>query len=137
MSKAEAIICPLCGASFLMQRETNTLAHVVLMLLNMWFHLFGVYENTIHMEYKLMSDLERRWKAVEEPLYFLAFALHPYYQRAASEIIAYSEEINGGWVNNGNYLSVARLTEASKFYYGKFKLSERKHHWIVQSMLGN
>ena len=93
------------------------------MLLNIWQHLFSVFEEQVNMEYILVSDLSRRWKVVENPLYFLAFALHPFYRMAAIDIITYSEEINGGWVNKHNCLSVARLTEAAKFYYGKFELS--------------
>ena len=69
-----------------MQREANTLAHVVLMLLNIWKHLFSVFEEQVNMDYILVSDLAKRWKGVENPLYFLDFALHPYYRVAATGI---------------------------------------------------
>ena len=119
----ESVIRPLCSASFLMQREANTLAHVVLMLMNIWLHLYNVFEITPHIEYKLMDDLQRRWRKDENPLYFLAFALHPAYRTTAAAIIEYSERENGNWVSKGNCLSVARLTHAAKFYYGKFQLT--------------
>ena len=81
----ESVIRPLCSASFLMQRGANTMAHVVLMLLNIWVHFFEVFESTRNMEYKLLDDVQKRWGAVENPLYFLAFALHPAYRNTSSD----------------------------------------------------
>jgi hypothetical protein len=39
LEEAELLIHPFCDASFLMQQEANTMAHVMLVLLNLYHHI--------------------------------------------------------------------------------------------------
>ena len=71
---------------------------------------------------KLAADLERRWREVDNHLYFLAFALHPLYRTVAIRIIENSQSTHGNWTEDKNQLSVTRLIHAAKSYYYKFQL---------------
>jgi Mg-chelatase subunit ChlI len=57
-------------------------------------------------------------------LFFLAFALHPTYRETAAKLLVASETSGGNWSNDRNYLSVQRLVDAAKFYYGKHELHD-------------
>ena len=106
-----------------MQRDANTMAHVVLVLLNLIQHLVtfcGDNDDTL----ELLADIEKRWNQEENALFFLGFALHPEYNKTAVWILTQSLAKDGNWGDNDNYLSVERLVQAAKFYYGKYELHD-------------
>jgi hypothetical protein len=70
----------------------------------------------------LLTDLEKRWKEAENPMFFLTFALHPAYCSTVAKLVLNSETKNGNWNNDHNCLCVTRLVEVAKFYYGKHEL---------------
>ena len=75
METAKKAIRPLNKASFVMQRDSKTLADVFFMM------------GTLHQEFvkhpqhssEFVSLSEKRWKNQEQPLILLAFMLHPKY----------------------------------------------------------
>lgn len=106
-----------------MQRDANTMAHVVLVLLNLIQHLVtfcGDNGDTL----ELLADIEKRWNQEENALFFLGFALHPEYNKTAVWILTQSLAKDGNWGDKENYLSVERLVQAAKFYYGKYELHD-------------
>ena len=122
LEEAELLIRPFCDASYLMQRNKgNTLAHVVLVFLVLYNHV-REYCGDSHQVKVMKQDLEKRWHGEDNPLFFLAFALHPSFCKMAIDIIANSEKQDGSWGRNKNALSVVRLAKAATFYYGKHKL---------------
>jgi hypothetical protein len=121
LEEAELLIRPFCDASFLMQREANTMAHVMLVLLNLYQHISEYCGDTL-VARPLLTDLEKRWKEAENPVFFLSFALHPAYRSTAAKLVSNSETKSGNWNNDRNCLCVARLVEVAKFYYGKHEL---------------
>jgi hypothetical protein len=123
LEEAELLIHPFCDASFLMQREANTMAHVMLVLLNLSRHIFQYCGDNLAST-PMLADLENRWKEAENPLFFLAFALHPTYRATAVQLVSESETQNGNWSKDQNCLSVARLVDAAKFYYEKYELHD-------------
>ena len=123
LTEAELLIRPLCDASHLMQWSKNTLAHVMLVLLNIAIHIIEYCGNDEDATV-LLSDIERRWKRQEQHLFFLAFALHPLYRNTAVELLKASNQKHGNWGTNANPFSVSRLTQAALFYYQKFELDQ-------------
>ena len=72
-----------------MQRDANTMAHVVLVLLNLIQHLVTFCgDNGDILE--LLADIEKRWNQEENALFFLGFALHPEYNKTAVGILTQS-----------------------------------------------
>jgi hypothetical protein len=67
----------------------------------------------------LLTDLEKRWKEAEDPVFFLTFALHPANCSTAAKLVSNSKTKNGNWNNDHNCLCVARLVEVAKFCYGE------------------
>ena len=120
IEEAELCIRPFCDASYLMQCTNNTMSHVVLVLINLSKHIIE-FCGCVQDAGVLLADIENRWASEENPLFFLAFALHPNYQRITSKILAKSNKENGNWIDDCNCLSEARLRQAAKFYYGKHR----------------
>ena len=119
LTEAEMVIRPLCDASFLMQKDSNTMAHVVVMLLNIYK---GLTEYSVHHldaieATRMTADINKRWKETEQPLFFLAFALHPQFAAYARSVVEISEKQRGTFVGERNTLTAARLAEAACFYY--------------------
>jgi hypothetical protein len=121
---AEVLIRPMCQASFLMQREANTLADIVLMLMNMWIHVSDMSDLTAGNggTNDLGSDITRRWDNIDQPLCFLAFALHPLHAATARKILRTNESEYGNWGDKSNPLCTPRLAHAAKTYFLKFQL---------------
>ena len=95
------------------------MAHVMLVLLNLCKHIKDYCGD--HAESQmLLTDIEKRWKTEENPLFFLAFALHPLYRGSAHAMLKAST--GGNWQDDRNPFTVARLAAAAKFYYGKHGL---------------
>ena len=124
LEEAELLIRPFCDASFLMQREANSMADVVLMLLNLYRHV-REYCGDSEDAKELLLDIENRWKKEENPLFFLAFALHPAYRRVTSLLLEQSLNDHGNWKKCRNYFSVSRLRVSAQFYFGKFELLDQ------------
>ena len=121
LEDAELLIRPLCDASYLMQRNKgNTLAHVVLVFLVLYNHI-REYCSDSHEVDVMKKDLQSRWHQEDNPLFFLAFALHPSFHHMAVAIIKHSEKEHGSWAKKRNPLSVVRLAKAATFYYAKHK----------------
>ena len=123
LEEAELLVRPFCDASYLTQRDANTMAHVVLVLLNLMQHLVtfcGDNGDTL----ELLADIEKRWNQEDNALFFLGFALHPEYNKTAVWILTQSLAKDGNWGDKENYLSVERLVQAAKFYYGKYELHD-------------
>ena len=121
LEEAELLIRPLCDASYLMQRNKgNTIAHVVLVFLVIYNHVREYCGNSPEVDV-LKKDLESRWHGEDNPLFFLAFALHPSFHHMAVDIVKHSEKVDGSWGRKGNALSVVRLAKAATFYYSKHK----------------
>lgn len=72
LEKAEEVIRPLCYASFMLQSDNNTLADVVLCFRELYDKFVA---SSISVE--LVGLLEKRWNDCEQPLFLLAFVLHP------------------------------------------------------------
>jgi hypothetical protein len=72
--ETEKTIQPLTKASLYMQRDCNSLADALNMF-GMIYHSFG--KTAYHCE--LHTVLENKWNQQEQPLFFLAFFLHPKY----------------------------------------------------------
>jgi len=119
LRQAEIALRPLCDASFLLQKNRQvTLAHVVLVVLNL-YRSSKAPEYPPDMALEFRDDLDRRWKRLEHPFYFLAFALHPDFRLCASAILTASTKDRGSWNRDRNPLTVLRLLTAAKFYYQK------------------
>ena len=122
LAEAELLIQPFCDCSFLMQREhNNTLAHVVLVFMNLYKHL-GEYSSSSKMAAELRAGIVARWKREEHPLFFFGLLLHPEFASIAREILKKSFAARKGWHKHRNPLVVARLVSAAGFYYGKHRL---------------
>ena len=124
LAEAELMIRPFCDASYLMQRECNTLAHVMLVSLTLTHFIIASFGsgNDTDESNKLIQDIEKRWKDEEQPLFVLAFLLHPMFRDTAVTMVKNSEKAVGNWSLNRNHLSLARLQQAVVFYYGKYNL---------------
>ena len=124
LEEAELLIRPFCDASFLMQREANTMAHVMLVLLNLHVHIQTYCGEDNEAATLIFEDIEKRWRNTENPLFFLTFLLHPQYREPALKILSSAYERDGSWVREKNYLSASRLSFAAAFYYRKFELHQ-------------
>ena len=116
LKNAELLIFPFCDASFLMQRNTNTMAHVLLVLLHL---VKNIQESSgdISESRVLLIDIEKRWKREENALFSLAFALHPSFHKSAVAILSESLKNNGNCNKARNTFSVVCLAHAAVFYY--------------------
>ena len=114
------MVRPFCEASFLMKRDGNTMAYVLLVFFNLLKHLssFGSEDEVDEM----LSELESRFKREEFHLFFLYFLVHPVFHQVAIKILDKLDKNNGNYTDNKNYLLRARILTASVFYYKKHKL---------------
>ena len=114
------MVRPFCDASFLMQRDGNMMAHVLLVFFNLWKHLSGLgSEDKVD---KMLSELKSRFKREEFHLLFLDFLVHVVFHQVAIKILDESDKNNSNYTDKKNCLSRARLLTASVFYYKKHKL---------------
>ena len=97
---AERTIRPLTEASLRLQRDYCTMADVV--------HVFG----KIYLGFKngaeesdLIASVEKRWAACEQPVYILAYFLHPAYYESAKKLASTS------------ITSIAGICDIGIFYY--------------------
>mmetsp|Transcript_23254 Transcript_23254/g.35204 ORF Transcript_23254/g.35204 Transcript_23254/m.35204 type:complete len:509 (+) Transcript_23254:767-2293(+) len=118
----ELVIRPFCHASYLMQRECNNLAHIMLLYLNLTLFIIKISLNWQDSS-ELLKDIEQRWKKEENPLFLLASLLHPTYRSVAAKIISISTNVRGNWRRQQNPLTLQRLKAAACFYYCKFRLN--------------
>ena len=85
------MVRPFCDASFRMQRDGNTMAHVLLVLFNLWKDLSG-FGREVEVD-EMLSEMESRFKREEFHLLFLAFLVHPVFHQVATKILDESEKI--------------------------------------------
>ena len=90
----ELLIHPFCDVSFLMQRNANTMDHVLLVLIHLVKHI-QEYCGDISESRVLLLDIEKLWKREDNALFFLAFALHPSSHKSAVDILSESLKKNG------------------------------------------
>jgi len=128
MVEAELLIRPFCDASHVMQRSSNTMAHVVLVILNLYNDISYAY-NRSKMEVDIVTgDIKSWWNTMEQPLFFLGFCLHPQYRLLGSAILLHSRQQNGSWSSKRNKLTVSRLVSAAKFYWVRFAIASKGFH---------
>ena len=121
LAGGEKMIRPFCNASFLMQKKENTLAEVLVMLVNLSSYLVKFLEGEEDVQSQI-SDLTMRWRDAEQPLFVLCFCLHPKYRIVAAELLKKSEDTRGKWAEKNNPLTAHRLVEAACFYFKKHRL---------------
>ena len=125
---AEWVIRPIAHASFLLERDDTTLADA-----------FGTYESAYkHLasvsshpgQARLCADLESRWAAEEQVLFFFAFCLHPQYMHVARELLGQD------WRSSPvPFFSIPCLAKAWAGYLAKWFPDEAaKANSIVQQM---
>ena len=114
-----------------MQRECNTMVHVLVVLLNLTVHIIQFFAGeNIELTNEatvMLRDIEKRWHREENPLFFLAFALHPAFRECATTILRSSLNTNGNWSDDKNMLSYSRLVQAGRFYFRS--LSCAAYYW--------
>ena len=79
------MVRPFCDASFLMQRDGNTLAHGLLVFFNLWKQLSGF--GSKYKVDEILSEMESRFKREEFHLFFLAFLVHPVFYQVVIKIL--------------------------------------------------
>jgi len=88
---SEQVIMPLSVASFRLQRDENTLADVVISYRDIFI---GFRRNQSDRE-ELEKCVEARWAQCEQPLFMLAYVLHPKFANQAREIANRPTAITG------------------------------------------
>lgn len=85
--RMEFLLRPLVIASLTMQRRQATIAEVVqtFLLIYEYFNKVG----DTQLRELLLMDLESRWEQVEQPLFLLAFSLHPGYCGRFQKMLPY------------------------------------------------
>ena len=116
LKNAKLLISPFCDASFLTQRNENTMAHVLLVLIHLVKHIQDSCSD-IFKSRVLLLDIEISWKREENSVFLLAFDLHLSFNKSTVAILSESLKKNGNRNNASNPLSVARLAHAAVFYY--------------------
>lgn len=121
--EAELLLRPLTKASFVMQRDCNTLADV----LNMFGLLYQSFEKSHHAN-ELQRLIEKRWNQQEQPLFLIAFMFHPKYAN-----------IFRGMVRFESKLDLGKVLQYCVLYYKKYignlaegetnKFSEEVNDW--------
>ena len=90
-----------------------SMADVILVLLHLYGHVTDYCGNSVEAK-GLVQDIERRWAAEENPLFFLAFALHPAYRQTAAKLLEVSLKLHGNWTKNRNPFCVLRVVVLCK-----------------------
>jgi hypothetical protein len=123
----ERVIRPLCIAKYYLDDHDPNLSSVVLVLLFLHQNLSlasslqpGGTKNDLGRH--MIEQVEQLWSSLEQPLFFLAFALHPEYCKVAKRILDESLARHGSWRARRNALTVYRLLQASRFYHAKLQL---------------
>lgn len=100
LAAAEEAIRPLTYASFLLQSDDCNLADVV--------DVFGrIYKGfSVTGDEVLVNCIKERWAACEQPLYLIAYLLHPKYAADVRKI-----------TRNSQTLSISFFVELTVFYY--------------------
>ena len=91
LAMAEETIRPLCVASLMMQRDSNTLADVM----NMFGYVYHSFRQCDD-PHTLVPLIEKRWKQQEIPLLVVAYMLHPKYFAAFRRISAVQSQLQEG-----------------------------------------
>ena len=87
LEEAELLIRPFCDASFLMQRNVNSMAHVMLILLNLYSHVCEFCGDSPEQE-ALLKDMEKRWKGQDQQLFFSSILPAPCLSRHSGTALA-------------------------------------------------
>jgi len=120
IAAAEKVVRPLAFASFAMQKDSNTLGDV--------FMVLGRLYRGLVIDNALADVLEARWLVLEQPLYFLGAAADVRQSCILRQLL--KSQINGG------PFSVPALAEMAALYYKKHigpdagKISEEFSNWM-------
>lgn len=119
ISRIERILRPFCWAKQYLEGHPS-LSNAMLVFLSIDRYLLSTEDDLSSHVSRCLDDL---WLNIEQPLYFLAFALNPQYTKLAKRILDDSLEQRGPWRTKRNPLTMFRLIQATGFYHTKFKLS--------------
>lgn len=117
-----------CDASYLLQQTCNTLAHVFLVFVNLTIHLMKFCAGCDYQQ-ELLQNVNKCWNAEEQPLFLLAFLLHPQYREVGRHLFNELNKDKGSWAMDKNCLSEGCLQQAIVFYYAKHKLAPVDTNW--------
>jgi hypothetical protein len=115
----ERTLRPLCMAKYYLE-DHPSLASAVLVLLFLYHDLALSLQSDLGRT--IAGRLEQLWSTLEQPLFVLAFALHPENGQTAQRILDQSLRDHGSWRTRKNALTVYRLLQAARFYHAKFQL---------------
>ncbi|KAI9919682.1 hypothetical protein PsorP6_017516 [Peronosclerospora sorghi] len=123
LSNAEQTIRPLIMASFVLQRDDCTMAEVL--------HMFGkVFQGfKLTDDQDLVDSVDLRWDACEQPLYLLAYFLHPHFLLESNNL------------PNSEFTSPHFLSDVSIFFYKRLidgdygLLRSRFFRWLQGTLL--
>ena len=108
LDKAEYAVRPLSEASFLMQNDGNTFAHVLLIYANFYRHFAKIrLRGDDYVEADIQGDslvriIEKRWRKEEPHLLFLGFYVHPAFSETASSLLREAVQVRGTLRRNRN-----------------------------------
>ena len=106
---AERIMRPVAAMSFVLEKSNTTLAHVI--------HAIGtLYQNLMVIKHEegistLVDDLCKRWKVQEQPLFLLAYVLHPHFTNTALNVLTRMSD-SGPYARYFNKQTLARVADA-------------------------
>jgi hAT family C-terminal dimerisation region len=112
LAEAEKVIQPLSNASYLLQRDENTVADVVKCYKDIYLGFKGNWE----YGRSLVKCIESRWQQCEQPLFMLGYALHPLHTAQSRELR--ETAISG----------VDRLADFAVYYYRRFVSQDDTKH---------
>jgi hypothetical protein len=122
LQEAEQTVRPLSRASYRLQRDENSLADVV----RSFADIFTGFLSAPRYRKKLIACVESRWSDCEQPLFLLAYFLHPKYVKHTSKLIAQK------------IISPSVLSNIAVYYYRRFfktesvgSLREQFEDWIA------
>lgn len=113
LAAAEFIVRPIANASFILERDDTALADAFGIYGALFQHLDGASSHP--GQGRLCEDTERRWSQEEQPLFLLAFCLHPHYMDAARVLLAHD------WRGTPlSFSSAPCMANASAGYFSKW-----------------
>jgi hypothetical protein len=103
----EGLVRPLAAASFLMEKNSCTMADCV--------HIYAVLSISYKDEPRCIAEVEKRWNALEHPLFLLAYLLHPKYNGTARKLLRTIQNSNGK-----HFFDISRMIQCGRFYFKRY-----------------
>lgn len=114
LATAENILRPVAAMSFVLEKQGTTLAHVMHALGLLYQHLMLVNDES-DLPF-VMEDVCKRWAAQEQPLYILAYLLHPRFTDTALKVMERMQH-SGSYAP---YFTIQSLARAASAYFNKW-----------------